>query len=547
MGPASAGAAAGAMVHPRLRHGVAAAAAGGPGPGPGTSLQPQPPAAPSAPPSRSGSKDLEAALPGAPGGGEPGNPSWLTLVLVAAAGVVICYADRSNMSTAILPMAEAFNWDKAFEGVVLSAFFAGYAATQVLGGSLADRYGGKLVLTAGVFLWSVFTVATPAAAAAGTPALLAARVLLGVGEGVAFPSIHSIIARNVPPSKRSTAVGVVTAASYAGTALAFGISPLLISRLGWQWVFYLFGASALLWLPVWLPLNVQRELAPPGGAGAGAGAAPAGGSGSGGAAACGGAADADAPPAPAGAGGGGEEEGQPLLARASFEIVPGAAAAAASAAAAGAPPRGPRAAPGTGFAALMRRREVWAICACQYAQSYGMYGLLTWLPTFFSDYYHVEVGDLGGYTLLPYVVQGLVGLGAGALADSLLATRGWGVRRVRAASAFITLGLGLSALSLGAVSVNHLDIAPRHAGMVFGAGNTAATLAGLVSVPLTGLLLERTGSWALVFGIIGAHFVAGSAAWAAWVGDTPLPEDGPDDGGAAPGRGRALGGSAAGG
>jgi ACS family sodium-dependent inorganic phosphate cotransporter len=49
------------------------------------------------------------------------------------------------------------------------------------------------VLTAGVALWSLFTVVTPAAAAAGTPQLLAARVLLGVGEGVAFPAIHSII------------------------------------------------------------------------------------------------------------------------------------------------------------------------------------------------------------------------------------------------------------------------------------------------------------------------------------------------------------------
>lgn len=65
--------------------------------------------------------------------------------------------------------------------------------SAVTAGSLADRYGGKMVLTAGVFLWSLFTVATPGAAAAGTVPLLAARVLLGVGEGVAFPSIHSII------------------------------------------------------------------------------------------------------------------------------------------------------------------------------------------------------------------------------------------------------------------------------------------------------------------------------------------------------------------
>lgn len=149
--------------------------------------------------------------------------------------------------------------------------------------------------------------------------------------------------------------------------------------------------------------------------------------------------------------------------------------------------------------------------------------------------------------------QGVVGAGAGALADRLL-TDGWSVRSVRvglqlagmlgpaaclmaavspvvggspeAASALITLGLGLSALTLGAVSVNHLDVAPRNAGLVFGAGNTAATLAGLVSVPLTGWVLDHTGSWLIVFSLIGVHFVVGSAVWAAWVGDKPLPEDG---------------------
>ncbi len=37
-----------------------------------------------------------------------------------------------------------------------------------------------------------------------------------------------------------------------------------------------------------------------------------------------------------------------------------------------------------GFWALLRRKEVWAICAAQYTQSWGMYGLLNWLPTFFK-------------------------------------------------------------------------------------------------------------------------------------------------------------------
>lgn len=142
---------------------------------------------------------------------------------------------------------------------------------------------------------------------------------------------------------------------------------------------------------------------------------------------------------------------------------------------------------------------------------------------------------------------------AGVIADKLLA-RGWPVRRVRrvlqtagmlgpaacmlaaaspltdgdpgAASAWITVGLGLNALTLGAVSVSHLDVAPKHAGVVFAAGNTSATVAGLLAVPLTGVVLQTTGSWPLVFGITAAHYCVGAVLFAWWVGDKPLPQDG---------------------
>ena len=93
------------------------------------------------------------------------------------------------------------------------------------------------------------------------------------------------------------------------------------------------------------------------------------------------------------------------------------------------------------------------------------------------------------------------------------------------ASALITIGLGLSALTLGGVSTSHLDIAPKHAGLVFGAGNTAATLAGFISVPFTGWILQTTDSWALVFALISAHYLVGAVVWYMWVGDKPLVED----------------------
>ena len=97
---------------------------------------------------------------------------------------------------------------------------------------------------------------------------------------------------------------------------------------------------------------------------------------------------------------------------------------------------------------------------------------------------------------------------------------------VFAAAVLVDVGLALSALTLAGVSVSHLDVAPRHAGLVFATGNTCATIAGIIAVPLSGWVLEATGqSWSAVFGVIAVLYVVGAALWWAWVGDEPVPED----------------------
>lgn len=58
-----------------------------------------------------------------------------------------------------------------------------------------DYYGGKVVMAWGVTLWSLATFLTPWAADTSLLALLLVRVLLGVAEGVALPSMNNMIAR----------------------------------------------------------------------------------------------------------------------------------------------------------------------------------------------------------------------------------------------------------------------------------------------------------------------------------------------------------------
>ncbi|CAE8599951.1 unnamed protein product, partial [Polarella glacialis] len=146
--------------------------------------------------SRLPSQALGAPLPGGSSGEQPQvAANWPMILGLSALGIFISYADRSNISVAIISMTQEFHWSKTFEGWVLASFFAGYAGTQLLGGQLADKLGGKAVLATGLAVWSLATFVTPAVAAAGAAPLIAVRVLLGLGEGVAFPAVHSIISR----------------------------------------------------------------------------------------------------------------------------------------------------------------------------------------------------------------------------------------------------------------------------------------------------------------------------------------------------------------
>lgn len=170
---------------------------------------------------------------------------------MAAFAVFICYMDRVVMSITILPMAAEFNWNPEQQGRVLSSFFVGYLLTQVAGGWLAERHGGKLVLGWGVVFWSLFTLITPFAAAGGMLSLLLTRVLMGIGEGVTFPSIYALFGRWIPAAERSRGIGILFSMIPAGSVFALVATPWLVEHWGWQSAFFCFGLIGFVWWAVW--------------------------------------------------------------------------------------------------------------------------------------------------------------------------------------------------------------------------------------------------------------------------------------------------------
>jgi ACS family sodium-dependent inorganic phosphate cotransporter len=406
-------------------------------------------------------------------------PAWprrYTVVALFALATALCYVDRVNISIAIIPLAHDRGYDAAARGLVLSAFFWGYLWPQMPGGWIADRLGGKRVMIAGVALWSAATFFTPPAAALSFGALLAMRAALGAGEALNFPAVHSLAARWTPASERARAIALHFSGTALGTIIALLASPWILIHLGWPAVFYVSGASGLLWLIAWW---IKA---------------------------------ADSPEDCAGV-----SPEELALIQAGRPAAPFATAI---------PWRG-----------IFTEKAVWAIVIAHLCNNFGFYIILLWLPSYLHHVFAVPMERLGTFAVIPYVAAFAMQNLSGWMADGLH-RRGLGLSAVRklmqgaaftigglpllalpaihtpqAAIALATLSLAGTGMGTGGFATNHLDIAPRYAGILMGLSNTFATLPGIIGVAATGFVLEKTDSFAAIFYLIAAVYAAGLVAY----------------------------------
>merc|ERR1719367_1786483 len=131
-----------------------------------------------------------------------------------------------------------FAWGAKEQGWILGAFFFGYVVTQLPGGRLAEKYGGKRLYGGGILITSIFTLLTPLAATISLPLFVIVRVIEGFGEGVTFPVMHALLAQWIPPNERSRMAGIVYSGAQAGTVLSLPISGLLCDAFGWSYLVY---------------------------------------------------------------------------------------------------------------------------------------------------------------------------------------------------------------------------------------------------------------------------------------------------------------------
>ena len=177
------------------------------------------------------------------------DPRWYAVALVTVA-IAISYFDRQTLPVAIAAIERSIPISNQQFSYLQTAFLLAYAALYALGGRLLDLLGTRRGFLL-IMLWWSLACALHGFAGSFT-LLLAARFLLGMGEGGAFPAAVRVVAEWIPAHERSTAVGIINAGTAVGSVLAPPLIGFILLRSGWRTVFVAAGAAGLAWVVWWM-------------------------------------------------------------------------------------------------------------------------------------------------------------------------------------------------------------------------------------------------------------------------------------------------------
>ena len=166
--------------------------------------------------------------------------------------LLINFAMRASFGVFQIPIGEEFGWPRAEFSMAIAIQNLAWGIGQPVFGALAERFGDRLSIIIGAFLYSAGLILT---AFATTPlGIQALEVMVGFGiAGTGFGVILAIVGRASSDENRSLALGIATAAGSAGQVFGAPLADGLLAFYPWQTVFIIFGVlvlSCLIFLPM---------------------------------------------------------------------------------------------------------------------------------------------------------------------------------------------------------------------------------------------------------------------------------------------------------
>ncbi|ODN04161.1 Vesicular glutamate transporter 2.1 [Orchesella cincta] len=414
-----------------------------------------------------------------------------TVALLASIGFLISFGIRCNIGVAIVKMTDNstgkpdFTWTKGTVGLVDSSYFLGYLVTQIPGGFCAAKYRANLIFGTAIALSAVLNLLVPEAARHGYGVLMIVRIFQGLVEGVTYPACHGIWRWWAPPLERSRLATMAFCGSYGGAVLGMPLSAYLVDWIGWSAPFYFYGVVGIIWYFFWLWLVFEKPSRHP------------------------------------------TITPQELL-YIEKSIGPMSSV----------PPNFRT----TPWRDIFTSMPVWAIVVANFCRSWTFYLLIISQPTYFKEIFKLKVSTLGTLSALPHLLMTIIVPLGGILADHLrrnniLTTTqvrkifncgGFGMEAVflllvaaakdntGMAIVSLTLAVGFSGFAISGFNVNHLDIAPRYAGILMGISNGVGTLSGLLCpIVVEKITIHETKEeWEMVFIMAALIHFSGVAFYA---------------------------------
>lgn len=419
---------------------------------------------------------------------------WMTVFLLFLV-YGINYLDRVALSLTAPLIQKDLGIDAAQMGMVFSSFFVGYALFNFVGGLASDRLGPKVVYVLAVGLWSIFCGLT--AVAVGFASLLVLRVLFGMAEGPLCAGANKMVNNWMPHDIAATSMGLLSAGSPLGGAIAGPIVGLLAMRFGWRPAFWIICAIGLVWVVAWMALTADRpaqsrfvttldETAPAR-----------------------------------------RQAGTPHAAHAGHAAHEGAAS--------------------VPLSAWLRQPLVIAAAVAFFAYNYVLFFFLSWFPSYLVQVHHLNIREMSLATVVPWLV-GTVGLAAGgAISDAIFRWTGKLMlsRKIVLATCLAATGVcvaiagsvhtAVAAIALMSVALFLLYVTgalywaivqdvvhPAKVGSVSGCMHCVGSLSGVIGPAVTGFLVERSGSFATAFVLAGVVALTGAALSAIFIRDARL-------------------------
>ncbi len=408
------------------------------------------------------------------------------ILLLLCAMYFIAYVDRVNVAVAGPLIRKTFGLSPTELGLVFSAFAYPYACMQVFGGWLSDRFGPRRVLAALSVLWALGTILT--GLSFGLYGLIGVRVVVGLGEGGAFPAATRALAHWLPIRERGLAQGVTHSSARLGGAVTPPMVLAVAAAYGWRGSFIVLGVASLGWTLAWLLIFKDRpeehawlkrtELA---------------------------------------------EIGGPVVNRGRSSIE--------CERADDEPP-----VEGQGRRTPWRRivREMWLVTLVDFCYGWTLWVFLTWLPSYLAEARGFDLKRMALMTMLP-LLAGVVGDTLGGVVSDGLYRRTGDLGFARRSVLVVGL-LGALVFMIPAVVIESptaavcdlalafffleltnavlwtlpLDIAGEFAGTAGGVMNTGFGVAGMISPVVFGFVIQRTGSYRPPFFISAALLLLGA-------------------------------------